>query len=287
VAVIGREKGGNGYFEGRFDDPFASNSNTWAGQVIDGAGFNNHNPNTQGPQLVEYNTNFEVPTIGTCPYAYCQAWVWCGLVGYGSGSGNLIQNGFIGSAGSSGSSPGVLFYEINPGAPVTIMANQLPSGAIGAGQTISIGGFPSDQNTTLDPSGGWATFGFSGYLPGDYWAIYPVTLKQPANTQFVGWTAEAIVEVPNAPNSSVTNYLANFGTIEFVPAAYDINDNGYTDESADWIFLNMTNSANSHLLAYPYFYGDPYLTPPAPFTSDPWDTSHTTDPFYVEWLNYQ
>jgi hypothetical protein len=279
IALIGRTHASGV----RFNDTWGSTL-AWTGQILDTAGFNLNSPNPGGVPFTEYVTYIQVPSrIFFCPSQYpsCVTFLWGGIGGYPSASTSLIQSGWSGNYWTGGSFTEI-FYEFEPGPAYGIPTSQLPAGALQPGQLFQTAGWASNQDGSPNPAAPYASFSFFGPDTGGNWSASMPGIRAPSTPPFTGQTSEAIEETPAAPVAQ----LRWSSTIEFIPYAYDVNNNEYIDQNTPWIFVNTVDSSNV-LMSYPYFAGDPNLPPSSPYTNDPFDQSRVLVPFQVNWYSYQ
>ena len=213
----------------------------WCGRVYDYRGWTLPftdalpTPNYVSPfnPYTLYEVNFVVPPAGTI--ANTRTYIWSGIggmeavpQGYSDG---LIQSGIA----LVGTSAPQLFAEYVPAAPR--LGSQVGNFPIHPGDSLYAWGWSSPDSScsgAMSSHGDFACFDYFNQTTGTYFTdsngSIPYT-AHPANTFFLGWTYETIVERPGS------NPLDNFPSIGFWDISEDYKGFYHSVTSDPWIYL--------------------------------------------------
>jgi Peptidase A4 family len=172
---------------------------------------------------------------------------WVGIGGWSTpaGSQDLIQDGTEQDWQYPGFSTYNAWYEQLPAQAVTF-----PDLAVGANDTVIALTFASDASGRVSASGGYAGFQMKNVTRN--LVSKPVVYQAPGAYQFFGGTVEWIEERPLGTSGQVEP-LANFGRVDILGFADDINGNGRTDQTDDNLSVFMYSSSTGNYIADGYF----------------------------------
>jgi hypothetical protein len=247
---------------------------SWAGQVLDHAGFSSGVPNRNPYYYVEYDFTTTIPYTqppgGQVPD---RAVVWGGLGGYDDGA--LIQNGFGLNESAVWS-----FYEFyqaaapgHSGWTGPEIDVSLPSGWA-SNDTVEIyGGYSASTSVcgTGHAPCGW--YNEYNHTRGSY--IGQTTVAENLSSsydQYTGNTYEFIVEGNNTPSQAFADFNGlwlNGGR------AWDYNGTSYNATTDAWLYLDGVNGGD--LLAHAYNPNSPNCNTSSPVCPD-------TDNVFVQWV---
>jgi hypothetical protein len=192
-----------------------------------------------------------------------------------------------------------VYYEVNPVSHSKLLySSQLP-GPLVTGEQLYVDGFSGDSMANEQVGGPTAWF-YICSIESPYWctdvpSLHPDTALSLPSPNFLGYSAETIVELPiTAPS---VGWLANFGTLDLQSDVFDGQYNYYDPTNTPSVFINLVDETwiqgygynVTNVLEYPYFIGDPnvpwsYSAYP-PYMWDPWDQGSPQVDFSIKWIS--